>query len=59
MGRSFRVLGVGWGERDLVVTLVGTMTYSYKRIYNYLFMYTSNAVDMLQIVSLVILVSIY
>jgi hypothetical protein len=45
MGRSFRVLGVGWGERDLVVTLVGTMTYTYKRIYNYLFMYTSNAVD--------------
>jgi len=32
-GCSFRVLGVGWGDRDLVVSLVGIMTYSYyKRI---------------------------
>jgi len=25
-GCSFRVLGVGWGERDLVISIVGTMT---------------------------------
>jgi len=30
MGYSFRLVGFGWGERDLVVTLVRTMTYSYK-----------------------------
>ena len=27
MGCSFRVLGVGWGERDLVVSIAGTMTW--------------------------------
>ena len=26
VGCSFRVLGVGWGERDLVVSMLGTMT---------------------------------
>ena len=26
VGCGFRVLGVGWGERDLVVSIVGTMT---------------------------------
>jgi hypothetical protein len=26
-GCSFRVLGVGWGERDLVVSIVGTVTW--------------------------------
>jgi len=29
MGCSFRLVGVGWGERDFVVTLVGAMTYSF------------------------------
>jgi hypothetical protein len=27
VGCSFRVLGDGWGERDLIVSIVGTMTY--------------------------------
>ena len=26
VGCSFRVWGIGWGERDLVVSIVGTMT---------------------------------
>ena len=26
LGGSFGVLGVGWGERDLTVSIVGTMT---------------------------------
>jgi hypothetical protein len=34
MGCSFRLVGVGWGERDLIVTLVGTMTYSYYKWIN-------------------------
>jgi len=25
-GSSFRVLGIGWGEQDLIVSIVGTMT---------------------------------
>ena len=54
MGCSFRLVRVGWGERDLVVTLARTMTYSYKWIYNYLFTYVSNAMDMLQSVYLIL-----
>ena len=33
MGCSFRVLGVGWGERDLVVSIVRAMNWGcYERI---------------------------
>jgi len=61
VGCSFRVLGVGWGERDLIVSIVGTMTWGcYKWIIisclcTYVKVgYYSNAKYMLQIVSLVI-----
>jgi len=33
-------LGVGWGERDLIVSLVGTMTYSYYKWINISFLCT-------------------
>ena len=66
MGCTFRVLGLGWGERDLVVSIVGTVTWGcYKWIIitclcTYVKVgYYSHGKDMLQIVSLVILVSIY
>ena len=66
VGCSFRVLAVEWGEGDLVFSVVGTMTWGcYKKIIisclcTYIQVgYYSNAKDMLQIVSLVILVSIY
>ena len=59
VGCSFGVLEVGWGERDLVVSIVGTMTWGcYKWIIisclcTYVNVgYYSNAKDMLKIVYL-------
>ena len=41
-------MGVGWEERDLVVSLVGTLTYSYYKWINISCLCNiSNAMDML------------
>jgi len=65
VGCSLRVLGVGWGEQDLVVSIVGYHDLGLLQVnYHYLCTYVkvgyySYAKDMLQLVSLVKFVSIY